>query len=392
MLQTPQPILLSLVSRQIWPHILSVAHIRPSRLILLHSDDGESKTPAQRLKKFFDQRSDIIAKGVTRLERVPHDDYEKLQQRLDEISNSLPSNSDCLLNFTGGNKLMATAAFRWSEVNQVRSFYLERSNHLFWFTPSAVKKLDVSITNSMDPVALLRCQTLESDVERPGERLVLTERGKQLEEKDFFQRLDAGADPIAEDWLKTEGIADAEVKAGDKLELATAAVLLKLGVQQVYRSLRLKVHAPGKSSRLPHAEIDLLFNWNGKLWMVDCKDRMSEDDLMQRLREALPSGLSSNARRLLERVEDDLKISPTKVFKEDLIAINDIGGLFGQIICVRKKSPPDEALAYAKKHWIEIILKNEMYQGFRRLLYPERKASQDQLANLERRFAQSSRN
>ena len=395
MTQNPQPVLLSLVSRQVWPHILSVVHLKPSKLVLLHSDNDESKTPAQRLKKFFDQRSNIIAKGITRLERIPHDDYEKIQKRLDKVKNSLHVNSACLLNFTGGNKLMATAAFCWSELRGVRSFYLERGSQLIWFTPPAadssmetsIEKLDVTITNSLDPVSLLRCQTLESDVEREGERLTLSDRGRSLDEKDFFQQLGNSANPVDTGLLNKEGTADAEAKAGDKLESATASVLLKLGVQEVRRSLRLKVHtSAGISSRLPHAEIDLLFNWNGKLWLVDCKDRISEDNLMKRLRGTLPPGLSPSAKALLERIDSELKTSPTKVLKEDLIAINDMGGLLGQIVCVRKSPLPGEAKAYARRNRIEIIRKDDMVAGFQRLLHPERPASTEQLARLEQHF------
>jgi len=42
--------LLSLASKQIWPQVLAVAHVKPERLVVLHSEDiPESKGPAQRL-------------------------------------------------------------------------------------------------------------------------------------------------------------------------------------------------------------------------------------------------------------------------------------------------------------------------------------------------------
>ena len=186
-----------------------MAHLKPYRLILLHSDDNESRTPAQRLKKFFDQGPDIIAKGATSLEPVPHDDYEKMQKRLDEVHASLPTDSECLLNFTGGNKLMATAAFRWAEGNHIRSFYLERGHWLTWFVPAVdgsgmvteSEKLDVTVTNALDPIALLRCQTQDSDVERSGERLTLSDSGKALDKGGFFQQLQHGDNPLDKGWL-----------------------------------------------------------------------------------------------------------------------------------------------------------------------------------------------
>ena len=386
--------LLSLASRQIWPHILAVAHLKPSRLILLHSDDGdESKRPAQRLKKFFDDRSQIIGRGSTRLQRIPHDDFSAVERGLGELEKHLMTGADCTLNFTGGNKLMATAAFRWATAHRVRSFYLERGNLLTWFEPSdhglatRREKLDGRITNSLDPVALLRCQLLASEVEREGEKLTLSESGKALSESDFQTRLRSGS---INELMDKVGYADRENKKGDTLELVTAAALLKLGVAEVRRSLRLKVNTPsGISSRLPHAEIDLLFNWNGRLWLVDCKDRISEEKLVQQLRRELRISLSGNAAELLLRIEDELKISQTKVLKEDLIAINDIGGLLGQVVCVRKRPLPDEAHAYARRNRIEVIQKEEVFEGFRRLLYPERPPSSDQIAKLEGMYSRS---
>ena len=33
-------ILLSIASKQIWPHVLSVAHLKPERVFLMHSADA----------------------------------------------------------------------------------------------------------------------------------------------------------------------------------------------------------------------------------------------------------------------------------------------------------------------------------------------------------------
>lgn len=392
---SPGLTLLSLASRQVWPHILAVRHLRPSRLILLHSDDAdESKRPAQRLKKFFDERSQIIGRGSTRLERIAHDDFSAVERRLGEIRGSLSiSDDECALNFTGGNKLMATAAFRWAAAHRTRAFYLERGNRLTWFEPSdhglvtRSEILDGRIANSLDPVALLRCQLLASEVEREGEKLELSESGIALSEQEFQARIRNGA---IDGLMVRTGHGDRESKRGDALELATAATLLKLGVVEVRRSLRLKVNTPsGVSSRLPHAEIDLLFNWNGRLWLADCKDRVPEEDLVQRLRGTLRKPLSDSAEALLRRIGDEMKIGQTKVLKEDLVAISDIGGLLGQVVCVRRHALPDEAYAYARRNRIEVVRKEEIFEGFRRLLHPERPASSDQLAALEKAYSRT---
>src|SRR3989442_2351817 len=118
--------LLSLASMQIWPQVLSVAHLKPERVSLLHSEEAsESKDPARRLKRFFDYAEPrLLPQGATRLESIPHDDFAAIERLLD----TLPSKQqlilgECLVNFTGGNKLMATVAFRWAAKRSVRAFY-----------------------------------------------------------------------------------------------------------------------------------------------------------------------------------------------------------------------------------------------------------------------------
>jgi hypothetical protein len=128
--------LLSLASKQIWPHVLTSARLKPERVFLLHSENpNESQGPAQRLKRFFDETG-LVPPGGTRLELVPHDDFTGMERALDALQtkHQLPL-ADCCLNFTGGNKLMATAGFRWAARRGVSAFYLERGNQLTWFEP-----------------------------------------------------------------------------------------------------------------------------------------------------------------------------------------------------------------------------------------------------------------
>ena len=374
---------MSLASRQVWPHVLAVAHLKPERLLLLHSSDAqESRKPAERLKKFLEARSSLLEQGHTSLEEIPHDRFEAIGDRLDELVGRNPAG--IVLNFTGGNKLMATAAFRWADENGIRAFYLERGNRITWFEPggsdSATRSesLDGNITNDLDPVALLCCQLWSSEVEREGEKLRLKSGVQRLEKEDFLRQ--ALSEPKA--LMNSEGVPDRKEKAGDRLELAAAAVLLHLGVTNVRRSLRLKVNSATGAGSLPHAEIDLLFNWSGKLWLVDCKDRKPEAELVRGLRRELPKRLAPAAEDLLRRLDEELQISPVKVLKEDLVAINDMAGLLGQVICLRRSALPDEARAYAQRNRIDVVLKSDLYDGLHRLVHGNRPASANQIAKL----------
>jgi len=381
--------ILTLASKQTWPQILTVAQMRPDRLFLLHSDDAhESRTPARRLKRFFD-KSGLVPKGGTRLERIPHDNFDAIEKRFDDLVATHQLNlNQCQLNFTGGNKLMATAAFRWAARRGVNAFYLERGNTLTSFKPrdgdllTVTETIDGHITDDLQAVDLLKCQIDASEVERVGETLTLNSIGQALSDDDFFTRADNG-NPLRM-YLEVNGSADHAPHEGDSLEFNTAAVILKLGVPRVHRSLRLKVKAQeGVSTRQPHAEIDLLFNWNGRLWLVDCKDRTSEENLIAGLRRELPSTLSNDARSLLERIGNELRISQTKALKEDLLAIREMGGLLGRVVCVRKSSLPEEVAQFAHNNRIDLVRKTELHEGFRSLLYPDAPPSTNALAALQ---------
>jgi hypothetical protein len=383
-------ILLSLVSKQIWPQVLVVSQLKPQRMFLLHSEDtAESRGPAQRLKRFFDE-SGLVPKGGTRLELVSDSDFDTIERRLDDLQriHQLPLR-ECVVNFTGGNKLMATAAFRWA-ARHARAFYLERRNQLTSFEApdgkmvTHVEKLDGKLTDDLDPVALLRCQLDASEVQRPGQTILLNEAGKHLTEDQFLRRIQNGNDVLP--WLLITGEADREAKQGDPLEFAVAAVLLRLGVKRVQRSLRLKVKSSMQTgTRLPHAEIDLLFTWGGRLWLVDCKDEKPMENHADNLRRTLLP-LSSEAERLLDRISDELSIGQTKVMKEDLLAMREAGGLLGNIICVRQADLPEEVAQYARNNSIALVTKDKLVEGLRNLLLPDRFVDGRDIAELASHF------
>ncbi|CAB4243094.1 conserved protein of unknown function [Methylacidimicrobium sp. AP8] len=388
------PVLFTLASRQIWPQVLGVLHLRPARLVLLHSADRlESKGPAQRLKRFFD-KNDLLPKGGTTMEEIPYDDFEGILRRLDSLEAD-PARS--LLHFTGGNKLMAMAAFRWAIRRAIPCFYWERGNRLTWFfgrgeeveTDSA--GVDVGIADALDPLDLLRCQIDASEVERNGELLRLNTQGARIPLEELSARCARGEDlrgllSIAE---RSEG--DRQEKEGNRLEYNAAVVLLRLGVRCVRRSLRLKVKSgTGISTSRPHEEIDLLFNHGGRLWQVDCKDRKPPEQLAEELearlrrKNVLPC---PDIASLLERIRSELTIQQVKALKLDLLSVQDSGGLLGRTVCVRRVPMAEEVEQYARQKGIDVVLASELVDGLRALLDPGRSATPGELSDLQRRFA-----
>ena len=373
-------VMLSLVSRQIWPHVLSVVEFQPRELILLHSDEkGESQGPAERLKLFISQ-SNLIASDRIHLECIPHNDYRAFQTRLDAIAIQYSLNpGDCCVNFTGGNKLMATVALEWAERHWMDAFYLERGNELIAFTTNTGggrnptrKQLDISKTNGLDAAGLLACQLGEARVVSAKERLVLNERGLKTHLKQIQAEMKPDA-TLGRSKIDYRHYLDGYDKtaiqeAGFNLEYGCAVVLLKLGVPAVYRSIELK-SSTMKGDRL-EGELDLVFNWNAKLWVVDCKDKIASETKVDRIRQELVKHMapSPNLEQLLKSIENDLREKDLKVLREDLVQVAETGGLLGQALCIRSSKLPPQAVEFAESRHLRIIYKNELEKDLSALL------------------------
>lgn len=383
--------LLSLASRQIWPQVLSVLHMRPDRLVLFHSSqDAESKQPAERLRNLFNGMN-IIPRGV-RLETVPHDHFGGLIDGLARVAEAeVLDETNCRLNLTGGNKLMAMAAAEWSRLNGVPCFYLERDFRVFPFQPKGTDlqpqpsfSLPPNLANDIDPIALLRCQLNDAEIVSAGEQLTLSDAGRALDGGALSQALRQGLVPQILGWLQRRregGLKDQT--PGDELELLTAVVLLHLGVPRVQRGIRLR-SGSGRSHRQDEGELDLVFNWNGKLWVVDCKHRRKAESRVGRLREVLSStgALSAGVVELLDQITEELREKELKPLKEDLLTVAEAGGLLGQAVVVRVHQLPAEAVEFARSRRLPVVLRNNLCDGLRALLHPNQPATLESLRSL----------
>ncbi len=58
---------ISLASKQIWPQVLAVLHLRPQRLVLVHSaEESESKRPAERLRAMLETMDKGLQSALAR--------------------------------------------------------------------------------------------------------------------------------------------------------------------------------------------------------------------------------------------------------------------------------------------------------------------------------------
>lgn len=368
--------LISFASRQIWPQVLAVLHKQPDRLVLFHTDEeAESLRPATRLATFFSEAG-LLRPPIIECRRVPHDRYQEIKEALASLSEeSTLDDLNCSLLLTGGNKLMAMAAAEWCRHAEVPCFYLERDLRVFPFEPRDCEleprpdyPLDPHLARDIDPLHLLRCQLDGADIVRPGQRLTLAESARGLHEQDVQQRLKQGFD--FRKLLLGDFTAETN-KAGDPLEYATAFVLLYLGVPVVRRSIQLQSRGLKPIGR-DEGELDLVFNWAGKLWLVDCKDRHSAKDKVDRLRNEILKQATIDVRlnELLQKYEDEFRHRELHPLKEDLLMVSEAGGLLGRAIVVRRSALPPEAEEFARSRQLIVVGKDQLIHRLRELLLP----------------------
>jgi hypothetical protein len=379
--------LISIASRQIWPQVLGLmqAKPRPNHLVLLHTtEEAESAGPARRLKELFASQK-LLSEQAIELVLVPHDEYGDIMEAIANTAERLAlDDSNCQLNFTGGNKLMALAATEWCRLEGVPCFYLERDFRVipllareFELRPQEPLKLDAHLARDIEPLALLRCQLESANVVSPGQRLTLNQRGRKLPDLEITPLLQRGED--FQKFLEWD-IPEINSNPGFELEFATAFALLKLGVPAVQRSIRLAPKVLGGSGR-EEGELDLVFNWAGKLWVVDCKDKHSAESKVEPIRVEILKQLTPDSRltSLLNRLEEELRHRDLHPLKEDLLSVAEVGGLQSRAVVVRRAALPPQADEFAKSRRIEVVLKERLLAGLRTVLFPDGPASLEQL-------------
>ena len=383
--------LFSLASKQIWPQVLGFLQLnpRPDRLVLFHTnEETESAIPARRLKELFENQR-LMTEASVELVRLPHDHYGKIIDTLAATAERLKlDGSNCRLHFTGGNKLMALAAVEWCRLAETPCFYLERDLRVFPFLPRGNDlqpqepfKLDSKLANSIGPLALLRCQQANADVVNTGQRLTLSQKGRDLHLDEIRSLLNNDHD--FRQFLNWDN-REPDNKPGFNLEFATATALLRLGVPVVQRSIRLAPKVLRGTSHLEEGELDLVFNWDGKLWVVDCKNRKSTESKVSELHNKILALCTPDQplTEMIEKLEREFRERDLHPIKEDLLTMAEVGGLLGKAICIRLAPLPQQAQEFANSRNIPVILRHNLVRDLRSLLFPNEPASLDQLKHL----------
>jgi hypothetical protein len=369
--------MLTFVSKQLWPQFLALAAYAPQRLVLLHSDQKtESAGPAERLREFAIEVHGMRPESVELVE-VSSSNVGQLRDEIGEVAERLElDGSNCVFNLTGGIKLMTMAGAGWCQDAGSPCFYIESNNQLFEFVndgrdlrQSPQRDLAREVAGkaaTWDPAAVVRYQLDAADVVDPGQLLTLNEKGKRWHENELGSWLTKRMD--FRGFLQMDG-SEPEAREGDDLELATAIVLLKLGVPQIRRGIRTTARQRSRDGN-DEGEMDLVFIRDGRLWVVDCKDRHSPEERLDALRNELvrTHGISPRTKELLDRLASELQDKELKTLKEDLSTVAEAGGLKAQALIVRRGKLPTQAMDYARGRRMEVVLKDHLVRDLKKVL------------------------
>ncbi len=370
------PLLLSTASRQIWPQIHAVLHIKPSRVLLLHSHDArESLRPAERLRDLLLGAGLPFLGGVD-LKEIPDDDMHGARTAVASFVGG--RRDDAIVHFTGGNKLMSTGAFLAAVDCGVRSCYLERRLQLCWFEPgdrrlaTRTEKIDPHQADGIDAVALLRCQIDAVQIAGEPQAFALTGRAKALDcgtfERDLFSRTwHRDGERLqfrrGREWL--EPAPDVTHK-GDHLELAVVATVLRFGPSRVYKGVRIQTEGASGDQ----TDLDVIFNWDGHLWIVDCKDKARHWQKLNVISRYLPprSTWEPTLQRAFGQIGSELEATHYILLKQALFDVQQGGGLQGRLVIVRRHHLPPPVGDFARAVGASHTTIEQIAPAFRELL------------------------
>jgi len=121
-------LLVSLIGEQQLPNYLPIIHLKPQRVLLIHS--AKTAKQAERLKNVLVARlSDIEVRNIRIHPYLLHEDFEAIHKQL-------LGEADVLFNITGGTKIMSNAAVLLaSQLGSDCIYYQSEGNlsRLYWY-------------------------------------------------------------------------------------------------------------------------------------------------------------------------------------------------------------------------------------------------------------------
>lgn len=211
-----------------------------------------------------------------------------------------------------------------------------------------------------------------SEIRRQPRILTLTSHGRQLPLRDALAILkrsivsnDERYEPIIcpdeKPWRPRFAEFDA---AGERFELMVALALLKLGVEQVAHRVELSSR-DSQAREHKHAELDLVFIWPGRLWVVECKDHEKSERKGRRIWDSLKRNvrlkeLDVDEQAFVDELGGMIRRRYRKTSKERILAAQECGGALAQVIFTVRGEPSGDVREFAESNRLHIARENAL--------------------------------
>jgi phage terminase large subunit-like protein len=107
------PVQFALAGKQIWNTVLSVLHVKPQELVIFHSNQNDSKGAAERLAKFLVKNRNVFCVKKCHTKNISDSSFAGALKNICDAHKGMKAKpNNIVFDITGGNKLMATAAYQ----------------------------------------------------------------------------------------------------------------------------------------------------------------------------------------------------------------------------------------------------------------------------------------
>ena len=158
----PMPTLITLISGQLAPNLYSVLHLKPEKVILVHTKDTRGE--AEHFKELVLKRYGVQSAEL--YECSPYDP-EKLQNQATYLCEKLNGENNLILNYTGGTKPMSIHFYQVFKNRGAGLIYVDTQQETFWWTRNGHnEKEDVNIQLDLPALFLLKQASLRANTDK----------------------------------------------------------------------------------------------------------------------------------------------------------------------------------------------------------------------------------
>lgn len=359
-------VLITIASEQVWPQIVPVYHLINKdktifdKIIIVHSHNtARSEEPAKRLETFIKEHK--LSKEIYLQQVEEETDFSEPLNNLVSKLDITAADDDVYVNLTCGTKIMSIILSTWGTQKGYTLFYTYNGSKLQLYKRTSnnildnvgTEDIDVSITNDIDPIEIVTLQCGEDYIDDVG---------------NFYEDYNTMKKKMGSPKQYTDGI-----------HLEEEIVNYFINSKIKYRhSVRLK----SSKASVPHEEIDVLLNFNGSLWVIECKMKKIIQDWGNCIRSCLKEDYNNiqpeNIKNLIKKIEKEIGTNLAMQYKADIFSAKKISGINAKVLWITTHKIPDHIKSFCDDEDIKYLEKIS-FDGYNNYLSKESKKELDKI-------------